>query len=267
MKIYSDKSKNFLREYLSARPPHLAIPRAIEAQLYQKFLPLKPPILDVGCGDGLFAKITFQKQIDCGLEVSNHAAIEAQQTKIYKKVTAYDGKIFPFPDKSFNSVFSNSVLEHTADLNQVVSEIGRVLKNNGTFLFTVPTNKFPSYLLGSKLLGKTYEDWHNRKARHFHLESKKSWVERLKKYRFEILDFQYYLNNKPAMWFFDIAHYLGIPSLISKKAFGRWVLLPAHQRIFPWESVIRKLYLASEPGVGAYMIFRCRKPTTSPTNK
>jgi len=43
-------------------------------------------------------------------------------------------------------MFSNSVLEHIYDINMVLKEVSRVLKENGKLVFTVPSNQFSSYL-------------------------------------------------------------------------------------------------------------------------
>lgn len=258
-RICPKKNKNFLREYLSSRPILLAIPRVIEAELYQKHLPLTPPILDVGCGDGFFAKVTIGNSIDAGLEVNPQQAEDAKKEKIYKKVVLYNGKHFPLPDASFNTVFSNCVLEHIKNVDQIIFEISRVLKKKGKFIFTVPTDKFSSYLLGRIFFGEIYENWHNKKACIFHRDSKKVWTRRVENYGFKILDFEYYLNNKPAMWFFDLVHFLGVPNLISKKFFDQWVIFPFLRRILPWEQIIRKLYSKSKPGKGTYMLFYCQK--------
>ena len=53
--------RDFLMEFLKVYPhiPPLALWRAIEAKLLLYDHPLKQPILDLGCGDGLFARILF----------------------------------------------------------------------------------------------------------------------------------------------------------------------------------------------------------------
>src|SRR5262249_1517443 len=49
---------NHLERYLCTAPISLALERAIEAR-WLASLPLVEPVLDVGCGDGLFAERTF----------------------------------------------------------------------------------------------------------------------------------------------------------------------------------------------------------------
>ena len=48
-------------------PYFRALIRAVEAAYYQDY-PLEEPTLDVGCGDGHFARITFEKPIQVGID-------------------------------------------------------------------------------------------------------------------------------------------------------------------------------------------------------
>lgn len=58
-------------------------------------------------------------------------------------VVLYDGKTFPFEDKSFNICWSNAVIEHVGDFNAqlfFISEMKRVSKN---VIFSTPNKHFP----------------------------------------------------------------------------------------------------------------------------
>ncbi|NLE43629.1 MAG: class I SAM-dependent methyltransferase [Chloroflexi bacterium] len=46
----------------------------------------------------------------------------------------------PFPDESFDVVYSRHTLEHVVDLRRALSEIQRVLKPGGRFIFCVPAD-------------------------------------------------------------------------------------------------------------------------------
>ena len=58
---------NILEKYLGETPIPLALERALEGEIYQS-LPFERPILDLGCGEGLFAKIVFAEKIDTGID-------------------------------------------------------------------------------------------------------------------------------------------------------------------------------------------------------
>jgi SAM-dependent methyltransferase len=90
--------------------------------------------LDVGCGKkpykGLFKNVTEYVGMD--IENSGHDHSN-EDIDVY-----YDGKIFPFPDHSFDSVITNQVFEHVFNPEDFMKEITRVLKPGGHLLLTVP---------------------------------------------------------------------------------------------------------------------------------
>ena len=81
-------------------------------------------ILDVGCGDGEIAqnvaKITGAKRIE---GVETHLRPEC---KI--KVELYDGKVLPYPDKSFDYVTISDVLHHDPNPGIILKECARVAR-------------------------------------------------------------------------------------------------------------------------------------------
>ena len=54
-------------------------------------------------------------------------------------VKTYNGRDIPFPDSSFDVVFSSNVLEHVLDLPYLQDEIKRVLKPGGYCVHVMPT--------------------------------------------------------------------------------------------------------------------------------
>ena len=58
---------DFLWRHLRELPAFRALLRAVEARFYQDLLPLQEPVLDLGCGDGHFASVTFPRRLDAVL--------------------------------------------------------------------------------------------------------------------------------------------------------------------------------------------------------
>ena len=56
---------------------------------------------------------------------------------------------------------------------------------------------------------------------------------------------------------FDLSHYLGVPSLITKRLLGRWMLFDWQRKAF--ERWLRPYYEEPLPAVGAYQFVLCRK--------
>jgi hypothetical protein len=59
------EEKDFLALHLESMAPHRAILRSVEAKLMSK-VPLRPPVLDVGVGDGHFASIAYDTPLTWG---------------------------------------------------------------------------------------------------------------------------------------------------------------------------------------------------------
>lgn len=89
-------------------------------------------LLDVGCGSKPYQAL-FNVDAYVGLDVDTAAARNLNRADDY-----YDGKVFPYPDQSFDCVLCNQVLEHVFNPDQFLQEINRILKPKGLLLLTVP---------------------------------------------------------------------------------------------------------------------------------
>src|SRR3990167_3842143 len=81
----------------------------------------------------------------------NHAKMEELDIK-------YDigsGEKLPYQDASFDCVVCCDVLEHVRDLPQVILEISRVLKPDGTFFYDTLNRTFMSKLVAIKI----WQEW------------------------------------------------------------------------------------------------------------
>jgi len=96
-------------------------------------------ILDIGCGNGEIAWYFLES----GNEV-HCVDIEDQRNNrencIFKKV---DSEILPYTDNFFDIVFSNHIIEHVGDGALHLSEIRRVLRDNGLCYLATPNRYFP----------------------------------------------------------------------------------------------------------------------------
>lgn len=99
-------------------------------------------VLDAGCGDGWYsAKMVSADAQVSGADYSERAVRFAQAIVEDASFTAASLTKLPYPDASFDVVFSFQVLEHIppADLPQAVKEIARVTKPGGTIVISVPS--------------------------------------------------------------------------------------------------------------------------------
>jgi len=116
--------------------------------------------LEVGSGGGILTEeickmgftTTGDEPADESLETArNHAKAEGLAIT-YNKGT---GEQLPFADQSFDAVFCCDVLEHVRDLPKVISEISRVLKPGGVFIYDTLNRTFISKVVAIKI----WQEW------------------------------------------------------------------------------------------------------------
>ena len=259
--------KDYLWLNLSSLPYFRGLLRAIEARFYEE-LPLTHPILDIGCGDGHFASIAFDQPLDVGLDPWQGPIQEARQWNAYQSLVQGDACRIPFPQAYFSSAMSNSVLEHIPELQPVLTEIARVLRPGGLFVFCVPNHQFLASLSVGQFLdrihlpdqGDAYRQFFNRIARHHHCDSPEIWLERLDKAGFSVERYWHYYPPK-AMQVSEWGHLWGTPALITRKLTGKWVLFPSQKNPFLrfLDRRLRKIYDQDpicEDGVCTFYITR-----------
>jgi SAM-dependent methyltransferase len=134
--------------------PATAVWRAVEVQVILDQGVPEGRGLDLGCGDGLLTRILLEAagpRSIVGVEPDPLEAELALRLGIYEAVHVTGGGSVPEPAASFDWVLSNSVLEHVDDLEPVLTEVARLLRPGGLFLFTVPSAGFSPLLRGPLL--------------------------------------------------------------------------------------------------------------------
>jgi SAM-dependent methyltransferase len=270
---------DLLWQHLRDLPAFRALVRAVEAHLYAG-LPLPRPVLDLGCGDGQFAAIAFDRPLDVGLDPRWDPLTEARRHHAYRLLAQADGARMPCADGGFATVVSNSVLEHIPQVQPVLAEVARVLRPGGWFYFCVPGPNFLSFLsigraldrLGLRRLGEAYRRFFNRISRHYHSDGAEAWKRRLEKAGLRCVRWWSYFPRQ-ALTALEWGHYLGLPSLVWKRLTGRWVLWPSRGNLWLTERLVRPLYEESLPlngsagraetSAGAYLFFAARKEGAS----
>lgn len=257
LKLNHPPSKDFLFLQISDLPYFRALLRAIESTYYQD-LPLPAPILDVGCGDGHFASLTFDQKIDVGLDPWHGPIHEARACAAYRGLVEADGARTPFPSDYFASGFSNSVLEHIPHIDAVLEETQRVLRRGAPFYFCVPNPRYLSELSISRLLGRGYTEWFRKISRVAHADEPDVWKRRLEQAGFELVRWWHYFSPA-SMRVLEWGHYFGIPSVVARTLTGRWILAPTKWNLWFTERYVRKFSSPAPTENGTFTFYIARK--------
>lgn len=230
-------SGDVLEAYLREAPVSLALERAIESRLLAE-MRLEAPVLDLGCGDGLFASLTFPAGLAAGVDRDAAELRRASDRRAYRLLGACDATALPFRDASFATIVSNSALEHFADLEAALREARRVLRPAGRFCFTVPSPRYGRLLfhavllrtLGLEALSRRYEHLVNvRLQRNLHCLDVPEWRELLRGAGL-VLDRATSYLPRAVMFANDLGYPLALPAMVWKRTLGRWVIAPAARR-------------------------------------
>jgi ubiquinone/menaquinone biosynthesis C-methylase UbiE len=204
-----DVSKpNFLEQTMRLYAhPSTILWRAIEArEVYGEFSRrnLKRPVLDLGCGDGRFSRTAFGgSSIDVGIDIVRTALSKARGSGSYSCLVIGDGSRLPFRDRSFETIFSNSVLEHIPNVDDALQEIQRVLKDGGFLVFTVPSTNFARYLFPSTIqrlrffssIIEWYGEKRNAMLQHANIFPASAWTNQLMSQGFASVQVKYCISK------------------------------------------------------------------------
>ena len=261
---------DLLWRQLKTIPAFRAVLRAVESRFYFA-VDLPGPTLDVGCGDGHFAQMTFNRRIEAGIDPWWGPLQKAERSAAYDLVLQGMGDRLPFPDGHFASAFSNSVLEHIPDVQAVLNETSRVLGENGRFLITMPSHHFSEWLGGAQLcerlnlpgLAERYRQGFNRISRHVHTDPPEVWAARLAAAGLAVERWQYYFSP-PALHALEIGHAQGLPAAVMHALTGHWILAPWESSLAATERWLRPFYEEEAGEQGAYLLIVARKVSDQP---
>ena len=203
-------------------------------QALQRFK-LKEPILDIGCAEGYVAEEVFKKNRIVGLDNEIKYMLLAKKIGIYDSLLVADAKHMPYKDNSFNFLFSNSVLEHIDDIEDVLKEAKRILKPKEKFLFTVPNRNFSNNLffyrllsvIGLRELAINYSKERNRRLNHFHLYSQEIWSKIINKCGFRLTLMKDYVSGE-ILILWDL---IAAIQFFLRKTFGIFLKIPILKEI------------------------------------
>jgi len=125
------------------------------------------PILDIGCGAGVYVSEMNIRNKNCqGVEINSEYVDIALKSNL--PVSTYDGKTIPFDDGSFNTVMAIEVLEHVDQWENLLMEMLRVAARR-----VIVTT--PNIAILSKMQKHNVVPWHLLEATHLNFFTKEIW--------------------------------------------------------------------------------------------
>lgn len=130
--------------------------------LRERILPYITPeawVLDLGAGAGIVRQMDFRGLATrvCGVDLDPYVT----KNVMLDEAKIADVRKIPYPDRTFDVVFADNLLEHLEDPLVVFREVARVLKERGIFLFKTP-NRYHYVLILARLTSHRFHRWVNR---------------------------------------------------------------------------------------------------------
>ena len=109
------------------------------------FLPANAKkVLDVGCGNGVFASIIKEKNEAevWGIELMEQEAVKAKERLHKTFIGPCEDHIDALPDHYFDAIYFNDVLEHLVDPYMILEKIKHKLSTNGIVISSIPNLRY-----------------------------------------------------------------------------------------------------------------------------
>lgn len=202
----------FLERFAKIYPFSHCVWRIPEAIAQASFAPFEGPFFDLGCGDGSYLQIFFERvgrpsgEV-YGLDPQKKEIIKAEKRGVYTKLIHGFSNAIPLPDASVQTAFSNSVVEHIPDKDGTIREIARILRPGGRFLFSAPSQNFDKHFrvrawlhrVFGERAASTWVNAINKKFKHHWIQSPEQWAQDLAKHGLVMRSFRYTLSPENAV--------------------------------------------------------------------
>jgi len=124
--------------YAPDKAPRTSYPGQLAQWLVDTAYRGKGRLLDVGCGRGEYLEAFHQAGMNvAGVDISPAAPRYAAPHHV--EVIDFESGKLPFPEGSFDFLFSKSVIEHIREPASLLGEVHRVLKPGGTAVIMTPS--------------------------------------------------------------------------------------------------------------------------------
>lgn len=218
--------------YYRFAPTALAIRECARLRAVRR-LTLPEPILDVGCGDGVFARLAYPDKQVWGIDINATEVSRAQATDAYRTLVCGNICEVDLPAAFFGSAIANCSLEHVPDLDAALRNIRRALKPDAPAALIVPAFDWTKHMAtvevlrtaGLARMADAYGRFFDRLFSHVHLYDAKEWSRRMEAAGFHDVSATT-LVDRATSWAFDLFLAPSTVGFLTKKVTGHWVVAP-----------------------------------------
>jgi SAM-dependent methyltransferase len=170
--------------YFPYTPAALCIKECARLSALRRFA-CPGPILDVGCGDGLFARMAFDSEEVWGIDIDANEGRWAAASSAYTQVILGDVTRARLPEAFFSTCVANCSLEHVPRIDLALKNIAKSLRPGGKAYLFVPNRdwakKLVSYRvlagLGQPELAELLRSSIDSFFKHHHLYDEQGWID------------------------------------------------------------------------------------------
>lgn len=255
-------------EYFQHSPTALAIKECVRLKR-MKELPVVGPVLDVGCGDGLFTSLAHPEVDAWGIDINEREAARAQASKAYRQVIcgSVTEENATLPKNFFATTIANCSLEHVPDISAALKNIRRAMKPGGIFYLIVPNGDWTKTLplrktlekVGLSDVGRAYAAGLDAQFAHHHLYDAEGWRKLLEEAGFVDVEWET-LGSDGSQAAFEAWLVPSLGGYFTKKLTGKWIVAPALRQLYAWPifRAVRYLTDRDRGGAGAEILLACR---------
>lgn len=256
------------QRYFPHTPTALAVKECARLSAVRRY-PCPGPVLDVGCGDGLFARLAFDNVEVWGIDIDAKEGRWAAASRAYSQVILGDVTQARLPEAFFASCVANCSLEHVPRIDLALKNIFNSLQPGGVAYLFVPNPNWAQHLLsvrtlselGAAGLASQLQHAIDQFFKHHHLYDEAGWSELVVQAGLEVVSVEPVLSSATTVAFeaFLLPSLLG---LLNKNLTTRWTNFPRVRRLFaaPVYQLVQAVMQRADPKMTAEYLVIARRP-------
>ena len=264
----SELSLDDFRRYFPHTPTALCIKECARLSAIRRYT-CPGPILDVGCGDGLFARIAFDEAEVWGIDIDAAEGRWAAASQAYAQIVLGDVTRASLPQSFFNTCVANCSLEHVPRIDLALKNIFNSLRPGGTAYLFVPAADWASHLTSARVardvglpaLAKLIQGAIDRQFRHHHLYDADGWRRVVAGSGLRVVDVEPVLSTATTVAF-EAFLLPSLAGLLNKKLTTRWTNFPPARRLFaePVYHAVKAIMARADQAATAEFLVVAQRP-------